>query len=68
MPQHGSVVVVSGDEDLVFDVFGLSFGSADDWGKRIDDVVTERWSKLEETEGGGLGICLHESIANIVRS
>jgi hypothetical protein len=51
MPQHGSVVVVSGDEDLVFDVFGLSFGSADDWGKRIDDVVTERWSKLGKTEG-----------------
>jgi hypothetical protein len=46
MPQHGNVVVVSGDEDLVFNVFGLFFGSADDWGKRIDNVVTERWSKL----------------------
>ena len=51
MPQHGSVVVVSGDEDLVFDVFGLSFGSADDWGKRIDNVVTERWLKLGKNGG-----------------
>jgi hypothetical protein len=46
MPQHGNIVIVSGNEDLVFNVFGLSFGSADDRGKRIDDVVTERWSKL----------------------
>ena len=68
MPQHGSVVVVSSDEDLVFDVFGLSFGSADHWRERIDDVVTERWSKFGKMEGGELGMSLHESIANIVGS
>ena len=48
MPQHGSVVVVSSDENLVFNVFGLFFGSADDWGKRIDDVITERWVRTWE--------------------
>jgi hypothetical protein len=58
MPQHGSVVVVSGYEDLVFDVFGLSFGSADHWREGIDDVVTERWSEFGKTESGELGMGL----------
>ena len=39
-PEHTCVVIVSGNEDLIFNVLRLSFGIADYWGKGVDDVVT----------------------------